>query len=77
MFKPGYFTGQYFPPVWFAPGDESAVPEEELRPQGGGTPIRVKAKTKTRPAWVVPAQFIQIPRAPVEEDDALLLCAAL
>lgn len=55
---------------------DSALPQtEDLRPQGGGMPIRIK--TKTRPAWVIPAQFIQIPRAPVEDDEALLLCAAL
>jgi hypothetical protein len=77
VFNPAYFRSQYFPPVWFAPGDETAVPPEELKPQGGGTPVKVKAKTKTRPAWVVPAQFIQIDRAPIEDDEALLLCGAL
>ena len=28
---PSWFQAAYFPPVWFAPGDESQVSEEELR----------------------------------------------
>lgn len=28
-----WFADSYFPPVWFAPADESAVPQEELRPE--------------------------------------------
>lgn len=38
MFNQQYWSAQYFDPVWFAPGDESEIPEEDLQPayRGGG-----------------------------------------
>lgn len=38
---PSWFEASYFPPVWFAPGDETQVPVEELRLEyHGGGPTR-------------------------------------
>jgi hypothetical protein len=37
--QPDWFLTGWFPPVWFAPADESGVPEGELRTEyGGGGP---------------------------------------
>lgn len=30
-----WFSSGYYPEVWFAPADETDVPEDELRPAGG------------------------------------------
>ena len=35
MFNHQYFSAQYFPPVWFAPGDDSHLLEEERQQEGG------------------------------------------
>ena len=35
MFSPVYFSGQYFPPVWFAPGDDSHLTDEETDTRRG------------------------------------------
>lgn len=35
MFNHQYFSAQYFPPVWFAPGDDSHLLEEERQQVGG------------------------------------------
>jgi hypothetical protein len=42
-----HFESEYFSPVWFAPGDETGIPEEELRPEyyGGGA---VRARGRKR-----------------------------
>jgi len=70
-----WFADGWFPPVWFAPADESAVPPEELRPSGGQ--VAPRRKTKTRPAWVIPPKFILPRPARREEDESLLLCNIL
>jgi hypothetical protein len=46
-----WFLTGWFPPVWFAPADESGVPEEELRPEyygGGGKPLGESNEARTR-----------------------------
>ena len=72
---PLWFADNWIPPVWFAPGDESSVPPEELRPQGGGKAVPKKSQ---RPAWVIPQKFAKPrPAQPVQDTEALLLCGAL
>ena len=70
-----WFADNWFPPVWFAPADESAVPPEELRPGGGAGMVR--PRKPRRPAWVIPPKLIKPRRLQRDEDEALLLCDAL
>lgn len=50
-----WYEDKYFPPVWFAPADDSHIPEEELKPGAGGygnqrrEPVR---KTPKPTYWV-------------------------
>ncbi len=41
MFNHQYFSAQYFPPVWFAPGDDSHLTDEERQVEwlGGGASV--------------------------------------
>lgn len=47
---PSWFEAAYFPSVWFAPGDESQIPDEELREeyQGHGRRRQGRVRTPTR-----------------------------
>lgn len=75
-----WYQDGYFPPVWFAPADESAVPPEELKPTGGG-----KARARLaypaavlRPRPFRPAQpTVDMAALRRAEEDALLLTACL
>lgn len=73
MFNPSYFAGQYFPPVWFAPGDESAVPPE-LRPPEGGQAAGSEAPRHQR---FTPRKPIRIKYREPDDAEALLLIGAL
>lgn len=58
----------YFPPVWFAEGDESAVPEEELRPiEGYGG--RVVTQYTKRAVEYDKFKFLREQQAAIEEED--------
>jgi len=48
VFNHQYFSAQYFPPVWFAPGDDSHLLEEER--QHGGVGHGSKGGKKKR--WI-------------------------
>ncbi len=78
MFSHPYWSAQYFPPVWFAPGDESAAPPEEIRPEvlatGLGATMMPRKRRGARP-FAVPAEPFAPPQT--EEDDALMLCGML
>ena len=57
-----WFESGYFPEVWFAPADETDVPDGELRGGGYVAPVR-------RPQHE--------PWRPREDDEALLLCGLI
>lgn len=77
---PQWFAGAWFPPVWFAPADEEHLTPEEQRPQGGGMarPRRGRISPAVfKPRPFKPSQPVKFLPRNVEEDDALLLLAAL
>jgi hypothetical protein len=46
--QPDWFLTGWFPAVWFAPADETGVPEEELRPEyNGGISGRQRSETRS------------------------------
>ncbi len=49
--QPDWFLTGWFPEVWFAPADESGIPEDELRPEyrgGGGRQTRQSDDARTK-----------------------------
>lgn len=51
MFNPAYFSGQYFPPAWFAPGaadEEEPAPKEVWRSGGGFVGLNQMAEARQR-----------------------------
>jgi hypothetical protein len=70
-----WFADAWFPPVWFAPADEEHLVEDEIVKVGG---VPDRPKKRRRPGMIYnPQPVIEPRRAPREEDEALLLCAAL
>lgn len=55
-----WYQDGYFPPVWFAPVDESGVPPDELKPTGSG------GKN-----WDLGLSRLQVHAALTDQDDAL------
>lgn len=49
MFNHQYVSAQYFPPVWFAPGDEYHLLPEERSQEGG---IGHGSKSKKKKRWI-------------------------
>jgi len=70
VFDHAYFSPQYFPTVWFAPADASAVPPELLhqpKPESGGALL----SRRRSGGWKKPV-FPAAP-TPQEDEEALLL----
>lgn len=57
-FQHDYFAGAYFPAVWFAPADETHVPEEELN-QYYGSGSRKKAVQRQPAADDLTVEHVQ------------------
>jgi hypothetical protein len=74
VFNPAYFSRQYFPPVWFAPGDESAIPEHELKPPQGG---QAAGSQGVRHVRFTPRKPIRIKYREPDDAESLLLIGAL
>ncbi len=66
--------GVGFAPAVLALQGFVAADEIAVLPAGGGELV---TRPKKRPAWVVPPQFIDPPRRPREEAEALMLCGLI
>lgn len=47
---PTWFSASYFPPVWFAPADESHLTDDELRPEYRGSGKASGSRVPSKPS---------------------------